>query len=389
MENYATKIRRELHACPGVGFELDETLAIIRRELEEMGVPYTEKYGKSSIIATVNEEKREYTLAFRADTDALPISEKNDVSYKSKNEGKMHACGHDAHTAILLDTIRKINKIKDEIPYRVKFIFQSAEEYTTSGAKLLCESGAMRGVSEIFGLHVTPRLEVGKTAISVGPQSATSLGFYLNFYGKSAHAAHREDGIDAIKMATLAYLKVEDMISEMRMGGDKTVFHVGKIEGGKTNNIVADKCSMFATLRSVGDSESKQTSAKIKKICESVAAERGGAFEFIEVKCYPVVINDEKSTDSARRACTDVVGEENVVSWQRDMGGEDFSYYTRIVPGCLFRLGTRNEELGVTEPLHSDRFNIDERALNIGSDVFLRIAINKAEKLSCAKDESK
>ena len=385
MKNYVTKIRRELHSCPGVGFELDETLDVIRRELDSFAVPYTEKYGKSSIIATVNGEKAGYTLALRADTDALPIVEKNDVPYKSKNEGKMHACGHDAHTAILLDVIRRVNEIKDKIPYRVKFIFQSAEEHTTSGARLICESGALSDVSEIFGLHVFPDIDAGKIAISDGPQNATSFGFYLNFYGKSAHAARREEGIDAIKMANKAYLLIEDMIGKRGETGDKTVFHVGKIEGGTTNNVVADKCSMFATLRSLSDEESEKTGGDIKKICESVANEFGGKFEFIEVKRYPVIINDEKSTAFARRACSGVVGEENVVPKERDMVGEDFSYYTKLVPGCFFRLGVRNESLGFTCSLHNDKFDIDERALKIGSDVFVRLVLNKAEELSSEK----
>ena len=382
MENYVTKIRRELHTCPGVGFELDETLAIIRRELEKMGVRYTESFGKSSVIATINEQISGYTVAFRADTDALPISEKNDVPYKSKNEGKMHACGHDAHTAILLDLVRRVNEIRDKIPYRVKFIFQSAEEYSTSGARLLCENGAMDGISEIFGLHVTPSIEVGKIAISDGPQNAVSLGFYLKFYGKSAHAAHREQGIDAIKMACNAYLKIEDMVEKQRSLGDKTVFHVGKIEGGKTNNVVADECSMFATLRSVDDETSDKTSGEIKKICESVAVGFGGTFEFLEIKHYPVVINDKRSTERARKACVDVVGEENVLAWEMNMVGEDFSYYTNLVPGCFFRLGSGNVSRGITEPLHSDRFDIDERALSIGSDAFIEIILKKAEEIN-------
>lgn len=385
MENYAIKIRRELHTCPEVGFELDETLAIIKRELEKMNVHYTESFGKSSVIATLNENMRGYTMAIRADIDALPVSEKNDVPYKSKNTGKMHACGHDAHTAILLDTIRRVNEIKDKIPYRVKFIFQSAEEHTTSGAKLLCESGAMDGVSEIFGLHVCPSIEAGKIAVSEGAQNATSFGFYLNFYGKSVHVARRELGIDAIKMANRAYMKIEDVICQMQQAGKSVIFHVGKIEGGKTNNVVADKCSMFATLRSSCDLESQETGKKIKEICDSVACEYGGKFEFVEVKYYPVVVNDAKATDLVRRACSAAVGEENVLVWQRDMIGEDFSYYTNLIPGCFFRLGTGNVSRGITEPLHSDRFDIDERALSIGSDAFMSIILNKAEELIKSK----
>lgn len=379
MENYAIGLRRELHACPGIGFELDETLAVIRRELEKMGVSYTEQFGKSSIIATVNEEKQGYTLAFRADTDALPIFEKNNVPYKSKNEGKMHACGHDAHTAILLDTIRKINEIKDEIPYRVKFIFQSAEEYRISGARLICEDGGMAGISEIYGLHVTPNLASGKIAISSGAQSAESLAFYLKFYGKSVHAAHREEGIDAIKMASTAYLRIDEMIEQKRKAGDKTVFHIGKIEGGKTNNVVCDSCSMFGTLRTLRSEISDKTRDEVIALSEAVANEFGGSFEFVEVKRYPALMNDEGAVESVRRAASDVLGEENVLGWQMDMIGEDFSYYARLVPGGFFRLGTGNEALGTTSPLHTDTFEIDESALSIGSDIFLRIALNKCK----------
>ena len=294
MKKYATRIRRELHSRPGVGFELDQTLEIIKRELDSMGVEYTEKMGKSSIVATVNPEKKNYTLAIRADADALPITEKNEVAYKSKNEGIMHACGHDAHTAIVLDALRRINEMREKVPFRVKFIFQSAEEYKTSGAKLLCNDGVMNGVDTIVALHCDPEIEVGKVAVSDGPQNSTSFGFYLNFFGKSAHAAKRELGIDALEMAHEAYAKITDLVKKEIECGERVIFHVGKIEGGTTNNIVADSCSMFSTLRTYSDEKSYELRAKMEEICEDIAKKHGGRFELIEVKFYPVVINDKK-----------------------------------------------------------------------------------------------
>ena len=380
MENYATRIRRELHSRPGVGFDLDETLEIIRRELDSIGVAYTEKMGKSSVVATVNPEKTNYTLAIRADTDALPITEKNEVTYKSKNEGVMHACGHDAHTAIALDALRRINEMRDDIPLCVKFIFQSAEEYKTSGAKLLCDDGVMNGIDSIVALHCDPEIEVGKVAVSDGPQNSTSFGFYLSFFGKSAHAAKRELGIDAIKMAHEAYAKITDAVEKEIEDGERVIFHVGKIEGGTTNNIVASSCSMFSTLRTYSDEKSYELRAKMEEICEGIAKKHGGGFELVEVKFYPVINNDAKITDEVRRAMIETLGAESVLPRERDMVGEDFAYYARIAPACFFRLGTKNEEKGITSPLHSDTFDIDERALSIGSDVFVKIVLNKAKE---------
>ena len=211
----------------------------------------------------------------------------------------------------------------------------------------------------------------------------------MNFYGKSAHAARRELGVDAIKMANEAYFAIENMIAEKNKSGVNVLFHVGKIEGGKTNNVVADECSMFATLRNFSDEESDFISCEIREICDSIAREYGGKFEFVKVKFYPVVKNDKRSTEAARAACADVVGEENVLEWERDMVGEDFSYYTNIVAGCFLRLGVRNEALGITAPLHNDRFNRAESALAIGSDVFVRLIMNKSEQMKAAIDEDK
>ena len=175
-------LRRELHEHPGIGFDLPETLAIIRRELDEIGVEYTERYGKSSIVATVNPEKTNFTIGVRADIDALPIEEENDVPYRSKNPGKMHACGHDAHTAIALETLRRVYGIRDELPCRVRFFFQAAEEYEVSGAYLMAQDGAMDGVDAIVALHVQPSLDAGDVGLHFGPMNAASNSGVENIF---------------------------------------------------------------------------------------------------------------------------------------------------------------------------------------------------------------
>ena len=381
MENYAINIRREIHERPEVGFDLENTLSIVRRELDKMGVEYTEKYGKSSIVATIG-EREGYTLAIRADMDALPIEEKNDVPYKSKNVGKMHACGHDAHTAILLDVVRRVNEIKDEIPYRVKFFFQSAEEYAPGGASLMVRDGVMEGVDEVYALHVAPNVDTGVITLRPGPQNAASNGFYLNFYGVSAHAARKEEGRDAIKMALTAYFDIEKIVDEHKSAGEKIVFHVGKVEGGKTNNIVASECSLFCTLRTLDDETADKLKAEIEAAAKLAAEKLGGRAELVMSKSYPVVINDEGATQSIKKAALNVIGEENITVGNRGMGGEDFSYFTRLAPGCMFHLGVRNEALFEPKPLHNDKFQLDERALGIGSDIFVQLVLNKANEIN-------
>ena len=249
MESYVINARRQLHMYPEIGFDLDRTLSFIRAELEKMGVEYTEKYGKSSMVATINPEKSRFTIGIRADIDALPITEETDLPFKSKIDGQMHACGHDAHGAIALDTCRRLNEMREKINCRVKIIFQAAEEYPPSGAKLMVEDGVMEDIDCIVALHVGPGKSVGTISVLAGPENATSDGFHLEFYGKTAHAAAQQSGVDAIMMAVKAYTEIEFMIAKEIKATDPIIFNVGAIHGGVANNIVCDHCSMYCTLR--------------------------------------------------------------------------------------------------------------------------------------------
>lgn len=370
LNEYAVKIRRELHEYPEIGFDLPRTLALLRRELDAMGVEYTEQYGKSSIVATINPQKDAFTIGIRADMDALPITELTDVPFKSKIDGQMHACGHDAHTAILLATLKELNEERDNIACRVKFLFQPAEEYTTSGAKLMAEDGVMDDIDTVIALHVDVGNPAGQISLAPDMQGAISDGFKIVFHGRNAHVANQESGTDAIMMAVRAYTSLEFMIAKEFPGKEPVLFNVGRIEGGMTNNVIADSCMMFCTLRTWTEKVAEKAMKRIHTIIEAEAAACGGTVEFIPCKHYPNVYNDPKITELVRIAGEKVLGAENVFGRGRGMGGEDFAFFAQKKPGCMFRLGVKNVEQECVYAVHNARFKLDEEALDVGVKVF-------------------
>ncbi len=376
---YVVEMRRKLHEYPEIGFELPRTLELVRGELERFGVEYTEKYGKSSIVGILNPEKTNYTIGIRADMDALPILEKNDVPYKSKIDGQMHACGHDAHTAILLDTVRKLSEIKDEINCRVMFVFQASEEAAPGGAHLMVNDGLMDEIDCIVALHVSPAKDKGVVALIEGPRNSISNGFHLHFYGKSAHVASQEKGVDAIIMACKAIIAIEMMLAKEIGAKECCFFNIGAIEGGKTQNVISDHCYMQCTLRSWDEATDRKVEERIRKIIAAVAMESGGKSEFVQVKHTPYVNNDIELTKRVKSVIASVIGEENVVGHNRGMGAEDFSHYGKCKPACMFNLGVRNESKGYTSSIHQDTFMLDEDALSIGSDIFVEFVKKESE----------
>ena len=382
MQDYLTKIRRELHEYPEIGFDLTKTLALIRRELEAHGIEYTEKYGKSSIVATVNPECKGKTVGIRADIDALPVTEESDPPYKSKIDGAMHACGHDAHTAIALGAAIRLAEMKDSLTCRVKVIFQAAEEYPPSGAMLMVRDGVMEDIDEIISLHTDNDIPVGKIGIMPGDMNAISDGFVLTFHGKNAHAANQHKGIDAISMAVRAYSALEFMIAKEIDPREPIIFNVGTINGGKANNIIASECSMYCTLRTFENATADRVINKIKAICGSIAEIDGGSFEYEQKKHYPKVYNDLELTARVAAVAEKIVGKDNVVGKARGMGGEDFAYFANEKPGSMFRLGTRNESRGITYGAHTSRFDIDESALGIGVRMFVQYVLDNMNKRS-------
>ncbi len=373
---YVVRMRRELHEYPEIGFDLPRTLALVRRELGKMGIPFTERYGKSGIVATINEEKAGFTIGIRADMDALPITEATGLPYSSKIEGQMHACGHDAHTAILLDTARQLAERKDAIACRVKLIFQPAEEYAPSGAKLMADDGVMDDIDCIIALHVEKNSKMGDIDLIEGPVNSISNGFLLEFFGKSAHVAVQQKGIDAIMMAVKAYTAIEMAVAKEVPARTPVIFNVGAFNGGVTNNCICDHATMFCTLRSWEEETDRAIIERIKKICNAVAEESGGRFEFVQKKFYPILYNHEKMTALMRKSAAAVVGEAHVGSHKRGMGGEDFAFFASRKPAVFFRLGIYNPEKDCVYSVHQDHFNIDEDAMTIGAAVFVRFVLD-------------
>ena len=374
MQSYVVKTRRKLHQIPEIGFELDKTLELIKSELSSMGVPYCEDFGKSSLVATLGGGGR--TVGIRADIDALPIGEESGEEFSSLNAGKMHACGHDAHVAMALDAIRRLKDIEDTLPCRVRVIFQAAEEYSTSGAKLMAEDGVMDGIDEIIAIHVDPSYDSGTVALSFGAQNAVSCGFKLKFYGKSAHVAVLDTGVDAIKMAMSAYGDIQLALKRQLPEGERVIFNAGAIHGGVTNNVVCEECELFCTVRAQSDEICDTVVGIIKQVISDTANAFGGKSEYIPVKYYPVVYNDKRITEKAKTALKKRLADDKIKSKKRDMIGEDFAYFANLKPACMIRLGVKNEALGISAPLHSPKFRIDELALEIGSDFFFDYVIN-------------
>ncbi len=368
---YVVEMRRRIHEYPEIGFDLPKTLELVRGELKSFGIEYTEKYGKSSIVGILNPEKTNYTIGIRADMDALPILEKNDLPYKSKIDGQMHACGHDAHTAILLDTARRLSEIKDEINCRVMFVFQASEEAAPGGAHLMVNDGLMDEIDCIVALHVSPAAECGKVTLVEGPRNSISNGFHLHFYGKSTHVSTQEKGVDAILMATKAIIAIELMMAKEIGDKEHCFFNIGAIEGGKTQNIISNHCYMQCTLRSWDEATDIKVEERIRKIIAAVAMESGGKSEFVQVKHTPYVNNNPELTKRVKSVIASIIGEENVSEHKRGMGAEDFSHYGKCKPACMFNLGIRNESKGYTSSLHQDTFMIEEDALRLGSDIFV------------------
>lgn len=378
---YARDLRRQLHRCPEIGFDLPKTLTLVKGELEKWGIPYTEKYGRSSVVATINEEKAAFTIGIRADMDALPLQEVDDGRpYRSEHDGKMHACGHDAHTAILLATGRRLQEMKDQLHCRVKLLFTPAEEYIQPGCKELAENGVMDDIDCIIALHVDHKYPVGTVSFSSGDQGGNSMGFRVKFYGTSSHAAKQHQGKDAIAMAVDAYTAMQVMVAKEIDPVEPRLLNVGSIHGGNTNNIICDHCEMFCSSRTHSDEVSEYIIQRVRQICQSIAQCNGGRAEVEVTKFLPYVINHETMTERMRVAATALLGEEKLLPKQkRSLGGEDFSFLSRKKPAVLVRLGTAGADPNTHAPLHSKNFDIDESCLQVGIDLFTRFVLDNMD----------
>ena len=372
---YIKQLQHELHRIPELGFDLPRTVAVVKRELDQIGIDYTEKYGKGSIVAELNPEKKEFTIAIRADMDALAITEQSGVEYTSEIEGRMHACGHDAHTAILVGTAKALFEMKDEIACRVRFIFQPSEECPVSGAKMMIDNGVMDGVNVIICLHVC-ECNSGEIGVCVGAHQAASRPFKLEFFGESTHAATPQNGKDALAAAVRAYTSIKLMTATELNPMEKYVCSIGKLIGGTAQNIITDYAEMVGTIRTFNRETDSYIIGRIESIAKSIEAEMGVKYKLTTHLKSGVVYNNPKIAELVRAAAEKVVGKEKTVTAGMRLGAEDFAFYGEIAPATLFRLGIYNEEKGCIARAHNSDFIVDDDVLHLGAETFVQFVLD-------------
>lgn len=375
-KEYILSLRRELHMYPELEFELPKTLAVIRRELNAMDIPYTEEYGKSSIIAFLNPECKGFSIALRADTDALPLTEKTGLPYASKHPGIMHACGHDAHTAMLLGTAKALKGVENKLTCKVVLIFQACEEGELSGTKLLVRDG-IADMADIFvGMHIENWLDVGTVGICPGVCMAASHPLHIEFFGKSAHASLPQSGVDALAMAVETYNGIMQMKSTQMNPFEQYICSVGMLSAGSTDNVIPDYAQIKVSLRTYDTNVEKFIVDNIRTVAENAAARRGGTFAFYEdTKALPLV-NHKEVSNQVLASAEKIVGASNIVTMPKKLSSEDFSFYAAKKPSAFLRLGTRNADKGCTTLPHNNDFMLDEDALETGSRVFVQFVLD-------------
>ena len=377
--DYARRIREELHQCPGIGYELDETLKIVHRELDAMGIQYTDKYCRSSVVGYINPGKA-FTIGMRADMDALPIQEETDVPYKSKNPGKMHACGHDAHTAILLAAAKKLKSMEDQLNCTVKLIFSPAEEYVDSGCEHLANNGVMDDVDCAIAMHVAADVPAG-TLIVNDPDgmNANVDGFTVDFYGTACHAASQHKGKDAIMMAIDAITAMEFMIAKEVDGRKTKVMNIGSIHGGEVPNVMCDHVSMKGTLRTWDDDVSEYVMKRLGEICNGVAMQAGGTAKFDHYKHMPYILADGVIQQKLRKTAAGIVPEDKLIHWPRTMGGEDYAYLSRLKPCGHFKAGIKPHDMESKNAAHSTTFVLDSGVFAPAVDMFVNFVLENQD----------
>ena len=384
------QIRRHLHANPELSFEEHNTSRFIASKLKEYGIPFKDGIVKTGIVATISGTKlpspigglRGKCIALRADMDALPITEANEVDYRSKNTGVMHACGHDVHTSSLLGAAKIISQFKKEFNGTVKFIFQPGEEKAPGGASLMIKEGILddQKPSAIFAQHVFTPLEAGQVGFRAGKYMASTDEIYLTVKGKGGHAAMKGTYVNPLIIASEILLELENKFSLSPSGGRggiPTVLAFGKIIGNGATNVIPDEVHIEGTFRTMDEAWRKEGLNIIKEMAVSKAKISGGDCEVNVVTGYPALVNDDETTEKAKKYAQDFLGIENVIELEPRMTGEDFSFFAQKIPACFHRLGTGNKSKGITSGIHTPTFNIDESALKTGMGLMAWIVLNE------------
>jgi len=379
-ENYhqeIIQIRRYLHQHPELSFEEFETSKYIVQQLDKIGIEYKTGFVKTGIVGHIyGKNPTKKVVALRADMDALPIIEENDVPYKSTNNA-MHACGHDVHTASLIGTAKILNELKEEFEGTIKLIFQPGEELIPGGAILMMQEGALDNPEPdiVIGQHTYPGLPAGKIGMKPGNYMASSDEIYLTVKGKGGHAAIPEDVIDTVLMASKIIVRLKEQISTRNYTTTPTILSFGKVIANGATNVIPNEVKIEGTFRTFHEGWRKEAHSKIINIAQSIAKDMGGSCEVLIKNGYPYLKNDEEFTEKVMLIGNDYLGEKNVKKLKQRLTSEDFAYYSHKYPSVFYRLGISNCDQGITSQLHSSTFNIDEEALKTGMGFMAFLAI--------------
>lgn len=373
-------IRRHLHAHPELSYEEYDTAKYVAEQLRNIGIQPLEGVAKTGLTAVIEgKNPTKKVLALRADMDALPIFEANEVEYKSKNEGVMHACGHDAHTASLLGAAKILHELRDQFEGSVKLIFQPGEEKNPGGASLMIKDGALKNPAPecIFGQHVMPLIPAGKVGFKAGMYMASCDEIYLTVKGKGGHGAIPELTIDPVLITSHIIVALQQIISRNASPKTPTVLSFGKVIANGATNIIPEEVYVAGTFRAMNEEWRAEAHKRITQMAQGIASAMGGECDVNISVGYPFLENDPALTNKTRAAAEEYVGKENVIDLDVWMGAEDFAYYTHEMPACFYRLGTRNEARGITSYVHTPTFDIDEEALETGAGMMAWLAINE------------
>jgi amidohydrolase len=371
--------RRHLHSHPELSFHEVETSAFVAKKLDELGLTY-ERMADNGLVALIKGEKpSDQVVALRADMDALPILEANDVPYKSQNTGVMHACGHDAHTSSLLGTAKILTSLKSEFGGTVKLIFQPAEEKLPGGASLMIKEGVLQNPTPqaVIGQHVMPFIEAGKVGFRAGKYMASADEIYVTVKGKGGHAAQPQQNIDPVLITAHILTALQQVVSRFADPKTPSVLSFGKVIANGATNVIPNEVYLEGTFRTMDEDWRAEAHIKMKKLAEGIAESMGGSCDFNIMKGYPFLVNEEVLTASTRSHAEDYLGKENVLDLDIWMAAEDFAYYSQVADSCFYRLGTRNESRGITSSVHTPTFDVEESALQLSTGLMAYLAIKQ------------
>ena len=371
--------RRHLHAHPELSFQEHKTVAFVAAKLDELGIAYKPMANTGLVALITGDKPSDHVVALRADMDALPIQEANEVAYKSTHAGVMHACGHDAHTASLLGTAAILQQLKAEFGGTIKLIFQPAEELLPGGANQMIKEGVLENPKPqaVLGQHVMPFIETGKVGFRSGKYMASTDELYVTVNGKGGHAAQPQQNIDPVMITAQILVSLQQIVSRTANPNTPSVLSFGKVQANGATNVIPNEVKLEGTFRTMDEAWRAEAHTRMKKMAEGIAVSMGGTCEFEIKKGYPFLVNEEKLTAAAKQYAQEYLGKENVLDLDIWMAAEDFAYYSQVTDACFYRLGTRNEAKGITSSVHTPTFDIDENAFAISTGLMAYIALKR------------